>query len=358
MNKRHELFRETVRFENKQMLTDFLIDREKFEELKKALCMDTEKEILDYLGVDFYYINARDLSQNEGYKLVYKPAQELYTDEKFRVCPLGIRYLRGAYNSKFSVDEAIDSPLQGAEDLQEILWYPLPKPQQFDFEPLLEESIENSDRIRVGGFWTGIMGDSYRLIGFQNFLLQSLLQPELVKTLIQRMTDMYLSLNDKYFSTLKDNLDVWFFGNDFGSQQSLMMSEETWCDLFYESIKSLCSLAHSYNKVVMMHSCGAIKPLIPYLIKAGVDILDPIQVTAKGMSPEDLVPDFGGKIVFHGGMDTQNILIKEKPDFIYHHAADLKNAFNLKGGYIYAPSQILGKDIPVENILAMYGKRI
>jgi uroporphyrinogen decarboxylase len=125
---------------------------------------------------------------------------------------------------------------------------------------------------------------------------------------------------------------------------------------FLGNIARLTDLAHSYNLKVMMHSCGSISKIIPELIEAGVDILDPIQVTAKNMEPEFLAKHFGGKIVFHGGIDTQQVLPTATPEKVADHAAYVTQTLGSKGGYIFAPSQLLGPDIPLENILAMYGK--
>ena len=104
----------------------------------------------------------------------------------------------------------------------------------------------------------------------------------------------------------------------------------------------------------MMHSCGAISEIIPDIIEAGVDILDPIQVTATGMKPQSLADKFGGKIVFHGGVDTQQVLPNCTPQEVANHAREVMETLNQNGGYIFAPSQILSPDISVENILAMY----
>jgi hypothetical protein len=123
---------------------------------------------------------------------------------------------------------------------------------------------------------------------------------------------------------------------------------------FYPGIQKLCALAHSYNLKVMMHSCGAIEPLIPHLIAAGVDILDPVQVTAKGMIPSVLAQKYGSKITFHGGIDTQNILPFGNAETVRRHVLETVEAMAPAGRYIFAPSQILGSDIPLENILTMY----
>jgi uroporphyrinogen decarboxylase len=333
---------------------DYLAHFKTDAKLKAHLGIESEADLLDALGADFYYLPGRDLSQREGILKYYKHATGLDRTETERTCPLGIRWKRGAYDTKFAVDSALRGPLENTNDPQDVLKFPWPKAADFDFGPLHSEALAHSNRIRVGGFWSGILGDVYRMHGFQNFLMNLAAEPEFIHTLIGRMTDMYLELNAAVFDELKGELDVWFFGNDFGSQESLLMSPGMWEEFFFENIKQLCALAHRYGIQTMMHSCGAIRPIIPMLIEAGVDILDPVQVTAKGMVPAELKEEFGGRIVFHGGIDTQHILPFGTPDEVRAHVRDTAGAMSANGGYICAPSQILAADIPVENILAMY----
>ena len=333
---------------------DYLAHYKTDEKLKAYLGVSTEIELLNALGADFFYLPGRDLSQREEILPYYKHAAKLEMTDTERTCPLGIRWKRGVYKTKFAVDSAIRGPLENTDDPQDVLNFPWPKASDFDFSPLRTYARLNADRVRVGGFWSGILGDVYRMHGFQNFLMNIAAEPEFIHTLIDRMTDMYLELNDAVFSALDGELDVWFFGNDFGSQEALLISPGMWEEFFFKDIKRLCDLAHGYGIKTMMHSCGAIRPLIPMLIDAGVDILDPVQVTAKGMVPAELKTEFGGRIVFHGGIDTQNVLPFGTPAEVRAHVREVVGAMSADGGYIFAPSQILGPDIPVENIVAMY----
>lgn len=320
--------------------------------LKAHLKVETEEELLDTLGADFFYLPGRDLSQRESILRYYKHTASLDMTETERTCPLGIRWKRGAYDTKFAVDSAICGPFEDTDDPRDVLNFRWPKAADFDFSPLRDVAQAHSNRIRVGGFWSGILGDVYRMHGFQNFLMNIAAEPEFIHTLIDRMTDMYMELNNAVFESSDGELDIWFFGNDFGSQEALLISPGMWEEFFFENIRKLCSQAHGFGIKTMMHSCGAIRPLIPMLIEAGVDILDPIQVTAEGMVPGELKEGFGEQIVFHGGIDTQHILPFGTPDEVRAHVREVVGAMN--SGYIFAPSQILGPDIPVENILAMY----
>lgn len=335
------------------ILIDYLAHPEIYNGLYKFYGISTESQLLDNLGCDFYYLSCRDISQNESLKSIYAGPKPFY-DDKTRKCPFGITWNRGSYQSKFAVDEAIHNPLGNAQTEQDILNYQWPKADWFNFDSFEYEMQMNSNRIIVGGFWSGILGDSYRMYGFEHFLLDIAMRPQIIKTLINRMTDFYFDLNKKLFDQFGNKIDIWFFGNDFGSQTGLLFSPGMLNDFFMDNFKRLCDLAHSYGIKVMMHSCGAISEIIPMLIDVGVDILDPIQVTAKGMEPKNLNEKFGGKIIFHGGIDTQQILPKGTPAQVRQHCIETIEAFGTDGGYIFAPSQILGPDIPVENIDAMY----
>lgn len=323
--------------------------------LRAALGVDTEGELLDTLECDFFYLPGRDISQNEGALPFYKYREKLAFSASERTCPLGIRWHRGAFESKFAVDEALGGPFTDSSTVADILAFSWPRAADFDFTPLQAEAEAQSGRVRIGGLWSGILGDSYRMYGFQNFLYDMAADPERIHVLVDRMTEMYLELNDAYFTALKGRMEIWFFGNDFGSQEALLFSSAMWGEYFLENIRRLTAQAHSHGLKVMMHSCGAISELIPHLIDAGIDILDPIQVTARGMDPAGLKARHGKQLVFHGGIDTQRILPTGTRDEIARHIRDTEEILGRDGGYIFAPSQILGPDIPTENILEMYG---
>jgi uroporphyrinogen decarboxylase len=298
-------------------------------------------------------LSFRDISQNESHLPFYK-GPELEMTENERRCPFGILYKRHAYNSKFAVDEAVQGPLEDAAIPKDILNHRWPEIGWFDVDTLQAECEMNKDRVIIGGMWTGILGDSYRMLGFQNFLMNMTMNPSLIKTLVDRMTEFYLELNNRVFSTLKGKIDIWFFGNDYAGQNGLLFSIEMFEDFFLDNIKKLTALAKSYDLKIMEHTCGAVSDLLPLFIEAGIDIIDPVQVTAKGMEPVLLKKQYGENIVFHGGIDTQQILPRCNPTTVHDHACDIMNKLGRGGGYIFAPSQILQSDIPEENIATMY----
>jgi len=339
---------------NDILLADFLAPRQVREELAVFLGVKSEKELLDRLGVDFYYLSCRDISQNEC-SLPFYHGPELYMDEKERTCPFGIQWHRKVRNDKFGVDEAISGPFAGEGiTIDDILAFDWPSPDFFDFTPLSAECDQYADKIIVGGLWSAIHGDSFRMMGFENFLLNIAMDRPLVKALVDRVTEFYLEVNRRYFEAVKGKMDIFFMGNDFGSQNGLLMSEEDWHDLYYENYKKLIQLAHDYGFKVMVHSCGSITPLIPYLIELGVDILDPVQITTKDMDPKSLSSKFGNRIVFHGAVDTQNVLPFGSVTDVDEHCTMLIRELNTYGNFIVAPCNNILPGTPYPNITAIY----
>ena len=270
---------------------DYQAKRDADQMIKKHFGVTTERERLDLLGCDLYHLSARDLSRNEAFLPIYRgPA--LPTNESERTCPFGIRYQRSAFDWKFGADEVLANPLENAASPVDVLKHPWPKPQWFDVEALIPECEDNSNRVIVSGFWTAVFGNAYRMHGFANFLMNLALKPELIKTLVNRMTEFYLELNERLFSALKGKIDVYYFGNDFGSQNGLLFSREMWREFYLENYRQLVNLAHRHGLKVMVHSCGSIREIMKDLIEVGVDIIDPVQITADDMEPQGLKNDF------------------------------------------------------------------
>ena len=258
---------------------DYVASRDFDDRIRRHLGVSTERELLDALGCDFYYLSVRDISQNETVAPIYRgPA--LRADERYRVCPLGIRYLRGQYDWKFGADECVGGALDRAESPQDVLRHRLPRPEWFDVEALGSECEEFGERVIIGGFWTAIFGNAYRLYGFERFLMDMALRPEVIKTLIASLTDFYLELDERLFAALKGKMDIFYFGNDFGSQQGLLFSEAMWTEFFAESYRKIIDLAHHHGLTVMVHSCGSIADILPHFVELGVDIIDPVQTAA------------------------------------------------------------------------------
>ena len=116
----------------------------------------------------------------------------------------------------------------------------------------------------------------------------------------------------------------------------------------------MADLAHETGLKVFLHSDGGIRPLIPDLIEAGIDILNPIQPQAAGMNPAQLKRDFGERLCFHGAIDTQRTLPFGSVDEVKAEVRERIETLGKGGGYILAPVHTIEPDVPIENVLAIY----
>ena len=149
---------------------------------------------------------------------------------------------------------------------------------------------------------------------------------------------------------------VFVSGTDFGTQNSLFTDLETYRLLFKPFQKAINDKIHKLtNWKIFIHSCGAIYDLIPDLIDAGFDVLNPVQVSAAGMDAKRLKAEFGKELVFWGGgVDTQKTLPFGTPDEVYREVRERIDIFSDGGGFVFNSIHNIQSNVPIENILSMY----
>lgn len=252
------------------------------------------------------------------------------------------------------VEEHCGYILSEYQTLEEIKQYNWPKVEWFDFSNMKKE-LEQYKDFAVMASGASVYQHPSLVRGLDNILCDMLIDPEIADFIIGKFTDFYMDYFDKMFTECKGMIDIFRIGDDLGMQDRMMISMELFDKYFAPNISKLCDMAHSYGVKVMFHSCGAIYDYIPNIIKAGVDILDPIQTAAKGMEPSRLRDSYLGEICLHGSIDTQFTLPTGSPEDV---ANEVRNNIEILGskntGFIIAPSHILQSDVKTENILALY----
>jgi uroporphyrinogen decarboxylase len=165
---------------------------------------------------------------------------------------------------------------------------------------------------------------------------------------IKRLEQLHDAVGDRCFA--------WGIAtDDSGSQRSEFIRPELWAEMVEPHYAELCAWIHSHtNWKTYFHSCGSIYHLIPYMIEAGIDILNPIQTSAANMQPERLKAEFGGRVVFWGGgCDTQSVLPTASPEQIREHVRERLAIFKPGGGYVFSQVHNIQADIPAESVIAM-----
>ena len=264
-------------------------------------------------------------------------------------------------------------PMYEMDDIDEIKNYPFPKLDWFDFkvyrnnsEQLEYRSHKEQEKIELKDFKrsdeyflnTSCMNSIFMvatyLRGIEKFFMDLVLNEHYVQILLNRIGEFMVSFNERNLKSIGKYIDLYGIWDDFADQENLMISPQLWRKYFKPWYKILINEAKKYNLLVCFHVCGSCIEVIPDLIDMGVDILDPVQVSAKNMELENLKKKFGKDICFHGGIDSQKFLPFAKPEEIKKEIKKIKKLFENDGGIILGPSHYLTPDIPVENIIVMY----
>ena len=189
-----------------------------------------------------------------------------------------------------------------------------------------------------------------------NFLMDLALAPDDVSRLLDALMEIHLATLERVIDAVGDLADIVRFGDDLGMDRGPLMSPETYRTLFKPRQAILNAYVHQHSPMkTFLHSCGSIYKLLPDLIEAGYDIINPVQISAKDMEPERLKRDFGADITFWGGgADTRRVLPRGTPEEVKDHVRHNIETFAPGGGFVFVPAHNMLPDIPPQNIVAMF----
>lgn len=192
--------------------------------------------------------------------------------------------------------------------------------------------------------------------GDVNRLMQMTLDPEKVIEEHKIRCREYIRRTGKIIDSMGRYIQLLSIGDDMGAQNGPMCSPSLIEQCVAPFIKQFCDFVHRNSDLkIFMHNCGSIKPLIPMLIDCGVDVLNPVQISAENMNPSELKREFGDQIVFWGGgCDTQNVLALKDPAEVAAHVRELSGIFKQGGGFVFNQVHNIMGDVPPENIVAMF----
>ena len=254
------------------------------------------------------------------------------------------------------------SNLAGAMD--KVMWASLgapPAPIGFD-EAGLERLADgaralraSTDRAILGLFGGNLMEWGQFLFRMDKFLLSLAMEPARVHRLLDRLTEMHLGNLEKFLSAVGPYIDIILFGDDLGMQTGPQVSPRMYREFFLPRHKLLWQRAKQLADVkVMLHSCGSVAAYIPSFIEAGLDILQPIQTSARGMDGAWLKAEFGRDLcLWGGGCDTQQVLPFGTPEDVAADVARGVATFAPGGGFVFQQVHNIMADVPPENIAAM-----
>ena len=256
--------------------------------------------------------------------------------------------------------EIAENPLaeSSTDALDSYPWWPNPlDPDRF--EGVLERALflhEHTDYALVGtpGF-NSIWERAWFMIGFQRALEGLALETEFIHAVMRKVTDLCKLAMGRYLDLVGPYLQIVKLGDDLGTQNGPIMSPRMYRSIIQPYHKELITFVKQRTPArIFLHSCGSVYKLLPDLIDAGIDILNPVQVSAQDMETNRLKREFGDHLSFMGAIDTQHALpfgsLEEVRREVEQRIIDLGPG----GGYILAPVHNVQSDVPPENLVTMY----
>mgnify|MGYP001243187850 CR=1 FL=1 len=253
--------------------------------------------------------------------------------------------------------EGVPDDLSGLpEAMNEVCWAtPTPPGPKADLAAGAKALRGSTNRAIIALFGGNLLEWGQILCRIDNFLMLLAADPERAHRLLDKLVEIHLSNLEKFLAAVGPHVDIVLFGDDLGSQRGPQMSPAMYHKFFYPRHKILWQRAKELAKVkVMLHCCGGVRPLFEDLISAGLDTINPVQISCAGMDPVGLKNDFGSRLCFWGGgCDTRAVLPTATPQEIRNHVRHQLEIFAPHGGFVFQQVHNIMADVPPQNIVAM-----
>ncbi|MDR1797550.1 MAG: hypothetical protein LBR44_08965 [Clostridiales Family XIII bacterium] len=252
--------------------------------------------------------------------------------------------------------QPLTHPLHDAETIADVEAYKgFPDPDDFITKYTEEEIQWAKGYCLIGGTWAPFFHDSTELVDMEEFFVKLYTNPSVCEAVIAKCFEFYHEVDRRTFQDNKGLIDMYFIGNDFGSQRALLLSPEMWRKFYKPYVAKLIAQAKANGCVTAIHSCGDIHEVIGDFIEIGVDAINPIQASAANMDPTALVKEFRDECVFFGGIDEVKFLQFGTEAASREETRRIIDVLGQYGRYIVAASHdYLLPEIPAANIAAMF----
>jgi len=255
--------------------------------------------------------------------------------------------------------ESCNPPLENATHLKDINAYKWHYYSDEDLKAIEHKAKKLSTETEfaiMGGFGGNILELGQALRGWSKFMMDLVLNKSFAEDFMDKMVEVHLTNLLGYLQAVSTNIHIIQMGDDLGTQSSTQMSPEMYRELIKPRHEKIYRFVKEHSDLyIFLHSCGSVYDLIPDFIDIGVDILNPVQTSAKKMDPQQLKNEFGDRITFWGGgVDTQHILPEGTPEDIQEQVKQRIQIFAPKGGFVFAPVHNIQANIPPENIVTAY----
>jgi uroporphyrinogen decarboxylase len=193
------------------------------------------------------------------------------------------------------------------------------------------------------------------LRGFEDWMVDLADNHAFVQALLERATAIEIEANERILAAAGDLVDIVYTSDDLGGQEGPLLSPAAFRELFRPHFGRLWEHIRRRSKAVLMHHCcGSIRPFIRDFVDLGVQVLNPIQVSASNMDPAGLKAEFGRELSFWGGVDTRSVMPRGTPAAVAGEVQRRLREMGRGGGYILAAVHNLQPEVPAANIVALF----
>jgi uroporphyrinogen decarboxylase len=214
----------------------------------------------------------------------------------------------------------------------------------------------STDRAILGLFGGNLLECGQFLYRNDGFFLLLAGEPDRAHDFLERLVEIHLRKLESFLGKVGRYIDIIVFGDDLGMQTGPQMSPAMYREFFKGRHARMWKRAKELAPVkVMLHCCGGVRELLPDLIDAGLDAINPVQITCRGMEAEGLKRDFGDRMTFWGGgCDTREILARGTPEEVARHVRSQVRTMHVNGGFVFQQVHNILADVPPQNIVAMF----
>ena len=250
--------------------------------------------------------------------------------------------------------ECVYHPLAQYDSVEEIERnYTWPTADWFDYS-VIPDQIKGKKQYPVQGGGSEPFLVYKDLRGMEQAYMDLIVNPELVHYCLDKLFDFCYENTLRIYETASEQVNISYVAEDFGGQEDLLLSPRMIREFFIPRMKRMIDLAHQAGAYAFFHSDGAIRKIIPDMIEAGIDVLNPIQWRCKGMERRELKQDFGDQVVFHGGVDNQYTLAFGSVEEVREEVVYNIQVLGKGGGHILAPCHNIQAVSSPENVVTMY----
>jgi len=247
-----------------------------------------------------------------------------------------------------------------SDALQESMWTAVASPPG-PIDPQAFAEGAKQFRTQTDRAIIGLFGGNLFEIGqffYRNDLFMMLLaaEPQRAHRFLDKLVEIHMASLERFLGSVGDSIDIILFGDDLGMQTGPMMSPQMYCEFFKPRHTLLWNRAKELADVkIMLHCCGGVRELMPHLIEAGLDAVNPVQISCAGMDAAELKAEFGRDITFWGGgCDTRDILPNGTPEQIREHVKRQVEILKPGGGFVFQQVHNILANVSPKNIVAMF----